>query len=478
MDNQSTSEIKPSQQDIEELIRLYNSGQIPQAESRARELLEKHRGFAILHNILGSSLYAQGKFAEAVSSYQQALQIDPNQSMVQCNLGLALICLGKPGLAVDSLRHALKVDSKNALAYSNLGMALTLLGNKLEALTCLQEAVKLAPNNAEVHGNLGNALINIGMADESVHSYQQALKINPNIARLHNNLGSAFARLGRLNEAIGCFNQAINLKPEAETYYNLHPLLLDSNDISPAIRCMEAAVQLQPLKTEYKFFLGMLLEYAGRTEAAIPYIEEVQQGSELDRARLDAWNYIKSSGAKMPKMTGSPIEAFRLGMNAAVQTGLVLEFGVNFGASIRQIARLANQEVHGFDSFEGLPESWHDQTKGAYSTNGIIPDVPDNVFLYKGWFDATLPEFLKVHKDPVRFMNVDCDIYSSTKTILDCLSSQIVAGTVIVFDEYIGNSRWREDEFKAFQESVKAFGWKYEYLAFSMFTKQVVVRIL
>jgi len=48
---------------------------------------------------------------------------------------------------------------------------------------------------------------------------------------------------------------------------------------------------------------------------------------------------------------------------------------------------------------------------------------------------------------------------------------------VIVFDEYIVNENWREDEFKAFQESVLTYGWKYEYLYFSFFTKQVVVRI-
>jgi hypothetical protein len=44
--------------------------------------------------------------------------------------------------------------------------------------------------------------------------------------------------------------------------------------------------------------------------------------------------------------------------------------------------------------------------------------------------------------------------------------------------EYIGNQHWREDEYKAFQEAVERFGWKYEYLCFSFFTKQVALRIL
>jgi hypothetical protein len=107
-----------------------------------------------------------------------------------------------------------------------------------------------------------------------------------------------------------------------------------------------------------------------------------------------------------------------------------------------------------------------------------MPEVPDNVTLHQGWFDQTLPAFLKQHQEPVRLVNIDCDIYSSTKTVLDLLAAQIVNGTVIVFDEYIGNAHWREDEYKAFQEAAAKYGWHYEYLCFSIFTKQTVVRIL
>jgi len=77
----------------------------------------------------------------------------------------------------------------------------------------------------------------------------------------------------------------------------------------------------------------------------------------------------------------------------------------------------------------------------------------------------------------VRFINVDCDIYSSTKTVLEQLAPRIVPGSVIVFDEYVGNEYWRDDEYKAFQEAVAQHGWGYEYLCFSIFTKQAVVRI-
>ena len=103
--------------------------------------------------------------------------------------------------------------------------------------------------------------------------------------------------------------------------------------------------------------------------------------------------------------------------------------------------------------------------------------MQENVILHSGWFEDSLPDFINKYQAPVRFMNVDCDIYSSTKTVLDLLAEQIVPGTVISFDEYIGNENWRDDEFKAFQEAALQYGWNYEYLCFSFVAKQVVVRI-
>ena len=104
--------------------------------------------------------------------------------------------------------------------------------------------------------------------------------------------------------------------------------------------------------------------------------------------------------------------------------------------------------------------------------------MPENVRLHVGLFEDTLPPFAAAHDGPIRFMNVDCDIHSATKTVLDRLHDRIVPGTVIAFDEYICNPYWREDEYKAFQEAVADHGWRYEYLAFCPFTRQTTVRIM
>ena len=145
--------------------------------------------------------------------------------------------------------------------------------------------------------------------------------------------------------------------------------------------------------------------------------------------------------------------------------GLVTEFGVCRGASLHAIARRVAQEVHRFDSFEGLP---YFQKRGRDSLQDQVPsfDGP-NVRVHKGPFDLTLPRFLDANPGPVRFVHIDCDIYALTRTMLELLKPRIVSGTVMVFDEYLNYPAWREHEYRAFQEYVSTNGVSYHYIGFA-----------
>ena len=118
--------------------------------------------------------------------------------------------------------------------------------------------------------------------------------------------------------------------------------------------------------------------------------------------------------------------------------GLNVELGVYNGVTIGCLATARpDLEFHGFDSFEGLPEDWDMGQKNvkaeAFDRKGELPDVPDNVTLYKGWFNETLPDF---HPNLcISFLHVDCDIYSSTDYALNLFNDRIVPGTIIRFDE-------------------------------------------
>jgi len=117
----------------------------------------------------------------------------------------------------------------------------------------------------------------------------------------------------------------------------------------------------------------------------------------------------------------------------------VLEFGVWQGTTLRLIRNTLDSrfDVYGFDSFEGLPEDWPDTpcAKGHFSTQGIAPYIPGTL-IFTGWFKDTLPEYMYQGK-PIALLHLDCDLYCSTKEVLEALNPIIMPGTIIVCDEWI-----------------------------------------
>jgi hypothetical protein len=161
-----------------------------------------------------------------------------------------------------------------------------------------------------------------------------------------------------------------------------------------------------------------------------------------------------------------------------IENGLYCEFGVYKGESLNYMAKKNTCTFHGFDSFEGLPEFWFGEySEGAFDLQGVLPETEANVILHKGWFDKTLPPFLDANKGPLALLHVDCDLYSSTKTIFDLMRDRIVDGTVIIFDEYFNFPFWQNHEFKAFREFIAGTGLRYDYLCYNKCHQQVAVRI-
>jgi len=170
----------------------------------------------------------------------------------------------------------------------------------------------------------------------------------------------------------------------------------------------------------------------------------------------------------------------RTQLDPELGAGMVAEFGVATARTANHIARLLPHKiVHGFDSFEGLPEDWTSRMPQGFFRRDALPLVRRNVELHVGWFDATLPEFKAQHGDtPLQLLHIDSDLYSSAVTILNTLRHNIVPGTVIIFDEYINYPGWELDEFRAWQEHCAKYGVKYEYIGRVSRHQKVAVRVV
>jgi predicted O-methyltransferase YrrM len=238
--------------------------------------------------------------------------------------------------------------------------------------------------------------------------------------------------------------------------------MLRSGDSEPRKRPISQRIYRRFLHKYFAHDLNFELQAMARREAAL-YVREHMAEAVM---YADRWDLLRTAVA------------------AAPPEGLFLEFGVEKGASANFIAKRLNGRegatLHAFDSFEGLPEAWQGtlETQGSFGLAGAIPKLLPNVAIHKGWFADTLPEFCQRNQNSrISLMHVDCDLYSSTATVLAYAGELLRPGSIVVFDEYFNYHGWQNHEFKAWQEFAAARHVKYAYRGFCARGGHVFLRV-
>jgi tetratricopeptide (TPR) repeat protein len=436
---------------------------------------------------LARALRRLNNHAAAFDQYRRALDENPRDPDACFEFAEFLHRNGKADEAVRWYERGLDIrpDSENIQARINLAVCLNGMKQFDRAVAVLTQAAAIAPTNPAVLFHLGENYQQQNRYHMAVDSYRQALEQAPDAAALYGSLARAQRSLGDLEAALANLERARKLEPgNATIHHDMGICLFRDDDLQPALKAFTEAVRLNPGNALSRVYLGLVLALTGSEADAEEQFSQACRLWPYVEAFVDSYRYAaRSAPAARWFCTGR--QMFEHAVGKAGAEGLFLEFGVYFGTSINIIARLTGNPVHGFDTFQGLPIDWvvnnegreEVEAAGSYSTHGRLPEAPDNVQFHVGTFEQTLPGFCETHPGPVSFMNVDCDLYESTRTIFTSLRDRVRSGTVIVFDEYFCLSGWRDHEYRAFQEFLRETGLGYEYLAFNFFTGQAAVRI-
>lgn len=135
-------------------------------------------------------------------------------------------------------------------------------------------------------------------------------------------------------------------------------------------------------------------------------------------------------------------------------------------ASAFKYLKMNQYELYAFDSFEGLPNTFKDEDGyfqgGTFSTNisdflylvkrqsGLILN-PENCI--KGYYENSLTKELQSKMPKAGIVHIDVDLYSSTVEVLEFIKPLMVAGTVLIFDDwYCFSPGESKGEKRAFEE--------------------------
>lgn len=167
----------PSQDDINALIKQYNSGMMAKAEQNCEQLLQTYPQSFILFRILGVVLKEQGKLQEAIKAFNKAIQLKPDYPEAYFDRGITFENIGQIDEAVSNYDKAIQLKPDYVDAYLNHGNALKDLGQLEEAVKDYDKVIALRSDCGEAYNNRGVALKKLGKYDKAIKNYQLALKI-------------------------------------------------------------------------------------------------------------------------------------------------------------------------------------------------------------------------------------------------------------------------------------------------------------
>ena len=294
------SGISPSQQQIDNLLELYQAGKYDDAEKLVSPLTKKFPKHSLSWKVLGAALKQTGKINEALIPMQKSVQLSPQDAEAHNNLGITLKELGKLDEALVSYRKAIILKTDHAEAYSNLGNTLKELGKLGEAEINYKKAIKLKPGYTEAYINLGVVLKEQGRLNEAEASYRKVITLKPNYAEVHSNLGITLQELGRLDEAEKSYKQAIKLKPDyAEAHNNFGVMLQVLSRLDEAEASLKQAIRLKPNYAEAYSNLGVIFQKLGRLDKAEA---SLRQAIKLKLNYAEAYNNLANVFQEMGKL--------------------------------------------------------------------------------------------------------------------------------------------------------------------------------
>ena len=226
---------EPSNEDIKNLIHLFQSGNLLEAKGLAEQQITSYPKSIWGWKVLGAIYGGKGNLTEALKINTKVVELSPNDPE----------------------------------SYNNLGVTLQELGRIKEAEENYKKAIKIKPDFAEACFNLGNIFMETESFDDAIEIYRRTININPQFTIAHYNLGNVLFEQKKLEEAEASFRKATMIDPKyTDAYVNLGQTLSDLKKFDQAEKALRKAIVLSNNDPEIIYKLGGMLHKLGKYSAA------------------------------------------------------------------------------------------------------------------------------------------------------------------------------------------------------------------
>ncbi len=287
-------------QQLAELHRLFEAGDIEQVATRCEALLKSRPQDAGLMQLRGAVAYRQGRFADAVTWFQRTTELAPHDPFHLNNLGLALQADGRLVEAANAIRAAIALQPPLPVFLTNLANILNQLEQYSQAEALSRAALQSDPMLVDAYINLGAALSYQGLSDQAESCFQRAAEMAPDNVEVRRNLAHVHQETGRFEAAAQAYEWCLSQDPtDGDAWCGLTSTRRFGRDDGPVIERLQRALATPALPptvvSDLHQALGKVRNDRGEYDAAFAEFTAAKQvpHEPYDHAafarRFDAW---------------------------------------------------------------------------------------------------------------------------------------------------------------------------------------------
>lgn len=319
----------------------------------------------------------QGQLDQAKAMCAELITAEPQHTGALTLMSAIVHRQGDQQAAAKLLLQAASLQMGDTTAQLQLVRALRNMGAFIEANHLLTPLDKNSPevvlSQIQLDWQSGNYATSLANFSAAVDRWPEYLDVILAYCR-------ALLRLGQLAEAEKHILLALRRWPQQpEILHLLAVLQLDLNRPDMALECLHALPdppQPENMAMRLRLALQLLQDKAPRAGPKRP--DSIEESFNWARKQSASIRWFGTN-------TGLLLWALQQIASDRHTDGVVVECGVYHGFSLAQIAANTKRPIHGFDSFEGLPEEWKPgEPAGSYSTRGQIPVLAPHVQLHRG----------------------------------------------------------------------------------------------
>ena len=143
---------------INQLVNLFNQGQIVEVIKQAEFLLRQYPQEFIIWNILGGAYATLKDFDQALKALKKVIELNPNYVDAYYNIGVVLNDQGKIDKAIEAYQRCISLFPNYTDSYINMGQGLRAQGKHEKALEAFITAESIKPDHPEAYFNIGATL--------------------------------------------------------------------------------------------------------------------------------------------------------------------------------------------------------------------------------------------------------------------------------------------------------------------------------